>query len=447
MSMKFKLPENLNGYSIEWAEPYYDIKDGAPSVALIWNGTNLKLKTLLDWKEEEPIISKYLEETFFSSPRRLWKYPTTPILPENDMDIVDLHIDIQRCNNDYIEFPNSAWPSTFATWLMGSYLAPFLHRSPILPTFGPSESGKGQILDQVDRLGYRGKKMISPTPAVMYRLADRWRMTFALDELQDLDKESFRAIMNIVKGSYDGTPVSRCDSNTGDVQEFQTRGFIALSLKGAQPAEDIKNRGILLTMQRNGEPKSLVPDDSPEHQDIRARLMGLRLRALSDPDFINGYLEKVQVQGTPEALGFDRRPKDIAVSLLLPAIMSHEEEALIEIIQKSSAEARDEINSTFTARVQHTYEDLIEGVSNVTRYYPILTIRAHLQDELRDDGDIKENEKLRTQRVTNALKTLGYELTRRTNNAPFIDRESKQNKLAFEINRKKYAIEKDASEA
>lgn len=448
--MSPKLPPDARGYSLDLAEPYLE-EGNVPAVAMIWNGQHLKLKTLEDWKREEPELGKYLEEVYFKEGRRpLWRYPPTPILPDSPDDLrgeSGLHTAIVRCNDQYIEFPHQDWPSVFATWLIASYLVPFLLRSPILPIFGPSESGKGQVLDQVDRLAYRGKKLISPTPAVMYRLADRWRMTFALDELQDLDKDSFRAVMNIVKGSYDGTPVSRCDSNTGEVQEFQTRGFIALSLKEQHPKEDVKNRGILLTMQRNGTPKSLVPDDSPEHQGLRARLMGLRLKALSDPLFLEDVLKMVQAKGTPEALGFDRRPKDIAVSLLLPAIMSRQEDELIEVIQKSRSEARDENNSTFLARVQHAYEDLIEASSSPDRFYPVLAICNYVQAELQADGELRDNERLKTRKVTDALKTLGYELVRRSKNLPFIDREAKENVAALNTNRKKYAIEEDVSEA
>jgi len=438
-------PIEAKGFSLDLAEPYIE-EDGSPAVAVIKNGREIVLKALDAWKREEPELGAYLETTFFKEGRRpLWRYPSRPVLPSSYDDIRQLHDDMQRCNGRYVEFPNTDWPSVFATWLIGSYLVPLVPRSPILPIFGPSESGKGQVLDQVDRLAYRGKKLISPTPAVMYRLADRWKMTFALDELQDLDRESFRAVLNIVKGSYDGTPVSRCDSNTGEVQEFQTRGFMALSFKGQHPPEDVKNRGVLLTMQRNGDPKSLVPEDSPEHQELRARLMGLRLKALSDPGFLEEVCQAVMEQGTPEALGFDRRSKDIAVSLLLPAIMSGQKDELIKIIKKSSEEARDENNSTFPAIVQHAYEELIapEGSPNP---YNVLSIRDHIQEQLRADGDLRDNEVLKTRKVTDALKTLGYEIRRKGKNIPYIDRETEQNRAALEINRRKYAVKEDGAD-
>jgi len=272
----------------------------------------------------------------------------------------------------------------------------------------------------------------------LFRQADRWRMTFALDEVQDKSNESFGEIMNIVKGSFDGTPVPRYNSDTGEVDEFQTRGFVAISFKDRHPKEDIKNRGLLLTMRQNITPKMLVPiDDTPEQVDIRARLMGLRLKALTDTDFVQNALLTAAEEGTPEALGFDRRPRDIAQALLLPAVMSGAVDELVETISKSSAEARDENNSTFTARVQHELDhrwETYQWDKDTTR-----DIAFSLQEEMRVDGELREKEVLKTRTVTNALKTLGYHITGGgSGNTSFVDRHDRDNIAAMEANRKKY---------
>lgn len=430
------------GYALDLAEPYLD-DDGKPAVALIWNG-HLHMRTIEQWKQDEHDIGIYLEAVFFLDVQH-WHYSSTPILPEDVEDIRKLHIDIQRCNEQYIEFPDSALPSVFATWIMGSYLVPLLPRSPVLQIYGPTESGKGQVLDQVDRLAYRGKKMLSPTPAVLYRLADQYSPTFALDELQDLDRESRRTIMTIVKGTYDGTPVYRCKEKTHDVEMFRTGSFVALSLKGLHPAEDIKNRGILITMRQNEHPRALVPsNDTDEHRNIRARLIGLRLKMLTDHSFAEDALGAVEKRGIPEALGFDRRPRDIALSLLLPALLSGQEEELIETIRKSMEEAKDENNSTILAVVQHSYERTSKGWEK--QYFPVSTIRWDVQKELVGEGELKETDKLPSRKVTNALKTLGYKLVRRTGNEPYIDQRLKQNKEAFETNRKKFPLNEQEME-
>ena len=350
---------------------------------------------------------------------------------------MDLHIDIQRCSDQYIEFPDSAWPSVFTSWIMGSYLVPFLLRSPILSIYGPTGSGKGQVMDQIDRLAYRGKKLINPTPAVLYWQADRWRPTVGLDELQDKDKDGLRELLNIVKGTFDGTPVQRCVQETGDVKEYSTRGFMAVSFKDRFPPEDVQNRAVCFIMRQNGAHKELIPDDSPEHQELRGRLLGLRLKALTDLAFIEGWQSKVREASTPEVLGFDRRPRDIAVSLLLPALMCKQEAELIETIRRSTVQAREEENEGFTAQVQHAVEELWDG----PRYISVIVLRKDLTETLRADGVLRDNGALRTKKVTDALKLLGYELLRRHANIPHIDQNAPRNQAAYETSRARFAVQ------
>jgi hypothetical protein len=389
---------------------------------MVWARSRLDLKTLEEWKKEEPTLGKELEQRFFSKNIPIWHYPSRPILAASDEDLQRIHSDIVLCVDRYVEHPHVLLRSAFATWLMGSYLIMFAPRSPLWSLYGPTGAGKGQLEDMVKYLAYRGIKLINPTPAVLFRWSDQYHLTFALDELNDKDNESFTQIMSFIKGAFDGTPVPRYNNETGEVDLFQTRVFVAPSFKDRHPKEDVKNRGILETMRQNNVSKDLVPkDDTPKFREIRARLMGLRLRALTDSEFIARYMEKVQREGTPQALGFDRQPKDIAVSLLLPAIMSKQKGPLLKIIRKSTAEARFDNNSTFTGGVQHTLESQVDareakvggGVMNLDPIYRVLEIKATLESEMKDTGELKANDTLDTRKVTNALKTLGYLLARK----------------------------------
>lgn len=122
-----KIPSNVGGYLLDLAEPYID-DDGTRAVAVIWNETNLKLKTLDEWKTDEPLLGKRFEEWFFNGNRPLWLYPSRPILFEDHdrgfcSSLEDgVHTAIVRCNEKYIEFPDPDWASVFATWIIGSYL-------------------------------------------------------------------------------------------------------------------------------------------------------------------------------------------------------------------------------------------------------------------------------------------------------------------------------------
>ena len=67
-------------------------------------------------------------------------------------------------------------------------------------------------------------------------------------------------------------------------------------------------------------------------------------------------------------------------------------------------------------------------------------MKASLEVALKEDGELKDNEILKSQKITNAIKTLGYELVRRTGNKPFIDWGNKSNLNAFEANKIRFAI-------
>jgi len=66
-----------------------------------------------------------------------------------------------------------------------------------------------------------------------------------------------------------------------------------------------------------------------------------------------------------------------------------------------------------------------------------------LEQELKEEGEIKEKDTLPSRRVTVALMTLGYEIDHKTDNKSCIDREKKENKTAFEVNKKKFHIEEE----
>jgi hypothetical protein len=442
--MMAKPPKNNLGYSLKLAEPYWE-DNGTPAAALIWNKDHLKFKTIEEWKKDEPEIGEYLEKEYFPEKGQRWFYPPRPVLPSNYDEIRRLHIDLQRCNEQYIEFPNDAWPSAFVTWTMGSYLVEFSPRSPLLPIFALTNSGKGQVQGQIERTAYRGKKYLQPTPATLFRQADRYRMTFALDEIQDLDRESLRQVLNLAKGSFDGTSVPRYNPDTQEVDEFTTRSFFAISFKTHRPKEDVTNRGILLTMRMNNTPKHPVEVDTDEDKELRGRLMGLRLKALSEPQFLEAASKEAIRIGAPEALGFDRRPKDIAMSLLLPAIMSKQTDELIEVIRDSNAEARDAVNSTFHARVQFVIEELWSELGESPKTKPKMYVSPNIRDRvlesLREEGEQKELCNLTTQRITGAVKSLGYTTEIGTGGNKFIDLGSKRNLAAFESNRMKFGFQ------
>ncbi len=72
--------------------------------------------------------------------------------------------------------------------------------------------------------------------------------------------------------------MQRCIQNSDEVMEYHIEGFTAISFKDRFPPRTVQNRAIYFIMRQNSAHKELVPSDSPEHQELRARMMGLRLK-------------------------------------------------------------------------------------------------------------------------------------------------------------------------
>ncbi len=90
---------------------------------------------------------------------------------------------------------------------------------------------------------------------------------------------------------------------------------------------------------------------------------------------------------------------------MLPALMCGEEEALIETIKKSHTQARMK-----RARVSmQQYIGRLKGLSDGPRYIPVEALRNDLTEEMKADGTLRDNDVLKTRKVTDALKLLGFE--------------------------------------
>lgn len=428
--MKLKLPKYDHGYNLDLAEPYME-EDGSLGVALIYCGQQVSAKPLSELKEQSKELSEYLEARFAPN-RILWNLPGKPEVREDDPS---LHRDIMRCNNDYVEFSNDLLPSVFATWQIASYLMPFLDKSPLLQIYGPPESGKGQVLDQVHNIAYRGFKFSRPSPAVLYRTCEGYRTTMAMDELQDLDNETWLAVMNVLKCAFDGTPIARCNTDNTDIEVFRTRSFMAASYKNKLPPEDVQGRSIHIPMRLNGEHRELVPIDSEEHQILRTRLLALRLKLLTNVKLAERLSLDASKAADPTALGFDGRARDIVRALSFVAGMFGENEALIETVRQSASKSAEELKETLEAQVQYALQDVWNSQNE--RIY-VLPIREALVENLTTQGNLEEGREIKTRRVTRALKVLNYELERGAQNAPYINKLSKANRTAFDSNCKRY---------
>ncbi len=419
----------LLGYDIQGAEPY-QCDNGELGVATVAMNGSLKLRSISDWKSVDDKLGEYLESKF---QKVFWYLPDEPNLAEDDPD---LYTDIIRCVSQYIDFGNDNTAPVLASWLIGSYFPYELHKSPLLWIFGPPGSGKGNVLDEVKLLGYRGFKFTRPTPAVLYRLADWFTPTMAIDELQDLDKETLGSTWNVLKCAYDGTPIARCNNDNSDLDFFQTRAFMAFATKITVPPQDVQERSIMVGMKK-ATMDIPAPLEDRIHRELRTRLFALRLRLRSEPNKIAYWNQEADSASQKEYCHGEAvtkligRPRDMARSLLFPALMFNDPDPIFEMVLEGEYVAAQEMRDSFMATVQYSIEEAWKISAGKVW---IETVKENVVNLLREKGDYDEKRELKTRAITTTVTTLNYMIERGSGNKPYISIASKKNIEAYQKN-------------
>ena len=92
--------------------------------------------------------------------------------------------------------------------------------------------------------------LVDPSPAVLYRLIEKWNPTLVVDEADDQFKENppLRAVVN--SGWTRGAGVPRCDPDTNEPEIFSTFGPKAIGMKGRSIPDTTFSRSIVIEMVR-----------------------------------------------------------------------------------------------------------------------------------------------------------------------------------------------------
>jgi hypothetical protein len=120
----------------------------------------------------------------------------------------------------------------------------------LLVTSAERDSGKTTLLGLVNLLSPRGLMIVDPSPAVLYRLVEKWKPTLVVDEADDQFKENppLRAVVN--SGWTRGAGVPRCNPDTNEPEIFSTFGPKAIGMKGRAIPDTTLSRSIVVEMVR-----------------------------------------------------------------------------------------------------------------------------------------------------------------------------------------------------
>jgi hypothetical protein len=150
--------------------------------------------------------------------------------------------------------------------------------------YGTKNVGKTRALEVLQHLCYRGTLSPSVTEAALYRLIQKYHITYLLDETEIYGNEQRQAIQHVLNAGYRrGQHVFRCE--TAENGEIIIRGFKVFgpkALAGTRLLKDtLESRCIPIVMQRNTRPVNFLLDRWRANR-LRCRLLMWRFYRLHD---------------------------------------------------------------------------------------------------------------------------------------------------------------------
>jgi len=188
-----------------------------------------------------------------------------------------------------------------AVWTVVTYFFPVFLAFPRQDLRGERRTGKSKSLSIQAAVSFNGLLRVSPTPAVLFRLAEPLRPTLCLDEIEGLAGDEKREILAILNAGYRaGGRVDRCEGDDHIVKSYNIYTPVALAgITGLNAVTE--DRCITIVMARGKDRARLNADVDPtdprlaEIRDLCYRLALLRwqevaetYRTLTLPDWLVG---------------------------------------------------------------------------------------------------------------------------------------------------------------
>jgi DNA primase catalytic core len=239
-----------------------------------------------------------------------------------------------------------------AVFVFFSYLWESFQYYPYLWFFGLPERGKSRIVKALIRLSFRGLYSETLNEAYLFRFADLFRGTLALDLYEISDRAQKKGSHDLLLGRYErGMKVARVTNpDKGpfrDTQYFTVSGPTILATNVEIPVKDpLLSRCIKITMP---EARGVYPNnnDGEDMMELKARLLAFRMR----------HLEKVLPEVDKPVAG---RLGDLVQPLLCVAKLLPREafEALQGLVCGFDEDRRDAESESLAGRITQSLFDL-----------------------------------------------------------------------------------------
>jgi hypothetical protein len=185
-----------------------------------------------------------------------------------------------------VEFVRPQQAALLATWAVATYFHRCFLAFPRLQLVGERGCGKSKVLTILQQLSWNASLLLTPTPAVLFRIIQETRPTLLLDECEALDRDDRRELLAIINSGYKpGGNVPRCEGERKKVVEFYDvfSPLAIAGIRGLNPTTE--DRAIPVVMQRGTDRTRLnteINTAAPGFSRVRAACYRLLLERHAD---------------------------------------------------------------------------------------------------------------------------------------------------------------------
>jgi len=201
--------------------------------------------------------------------------------------------DMERLLSDLVEFISSEYYILQVHWSLCTWIKEKLRFAPRNLIYGPTGSGKSQVLDYQCAICHRGHDYSNPTIAALYRDIEEFYPTVCIDSIDRIERSRWHELEMIwEKGFTKGGTVARVGEN-GRRERFKVYSWMTMAGKKIPKPEDLQNRSVHTPMAEKSEDFNPVRRiDTDLFSELQAKLLSLRLAVLSGRIEIEPLIEK-----------------------------------------------------------------------------------------------------------------------------------------------------------
>jgi energy-coupling factor transporter ATP-binding protein EcfA2 len=302
-----------------------------------------------------PIVDKFVRHKVVFLPTTIQQY-------ESEAQLLE---EIQSFIHKYLDIPEAY--EKLCTWTIVTYwLFDKLNiMIPYIRALGDTGCGKSRLLDVVGGISYRYMPVGgSMTPAILYRVAEKWKGTMIIDEADWKDTDEYSEVIKILNCNQPNRPILRCSGvNYDDIEAFDP--FCPRILATRRNFSDIATESRMLTIQMKETSRqdiAIVLDDEfyNKQLELRNKLLVYRLK--------NWSRVNSSIKPNIDFAGIEPRSQQIIYPL---AIVFNHNQNILDELAKITKERQGELikdrSSTEDGVIANAYLELFDrGNINIT---------------------------------------------------------------------------------